>query len=437
MNKIKIIGGGLAGSECAYQLLKRGYAVDLYEMRGVKTTPCHHTDGLAELVCSNSLKSENLDTGSGMLKAELDLLDSLLLRCARQAKVPAGGALAVERTKFSALVESELSKWENLTIIRKEVGEIDLDEPTVVASGPLTSDTLARQIQALCGQEYLHFFDAVAPIISAESIDCASAFFGARYDKGEKDYLNCPMTKEEYLVFWNELVHAQRAQLQDFEVNVFDGCMPIEIMAERGEDTMRFGPLRPVGIRNPDGAKPYAVVQLRKENTEGETYNIVGFQTNLLFGEQKRVFSLIPALKNMEILRYGVMHRNTFINAPQCLNINNSCRKANNIFFAGQMTGVEGYMESVASGLMTAINIDNFLNKKQEWIFPSTTICGQLQRHLTAATADYQPMNSNFGLLAPLEKPARDKKERKMQYAQRGVDDMKDYLRMQDKSNII
>lgn len=431
MNKttVKVIGGGLAGSECAYQLLKRGYNVDMYEMRGVKNTPCHSTDKLAELVCSNSLKAQSLDNASGLLKYELARLDSLLLKCAYSSDVPAGGALAVDRDKFSALAESKLREYEGFRIIREEVTQIDTQEPTVIATGPLTSQAMSDCISKLLGGEYLHFFDAVAPIIEADSIDYDKAFFASRYGKGDADYLNCAMNKEEYQLFYNELINAEKVELKDFEINVFERCMPIEIMASRGEDTMRYGPLRPVGIRNPHkDERPYAVVQLRKENTEGSAYNLVGFQTNLKFGEQKRVFRLIPGLENAEFSRYGVMHRNTFINSPQVLDSCSAMKKYPLIFFAGQLTGVEGYMESVVSGLMAGINLARRLEGKEDMVLPSTTITGTLQRHISTPNEDYQPMNANFGILPLLDKAPRDKKARKFKYSTRAIGDMEEYL---------
>ena len=431
MNKktIKVIGGGLAGCECAYQLLKRGYKVDMYEMRGVKNTPCHSTDNLAELVCSNSLKAQSLDNASGLLKYELARLDSLLLKCAYKCDVPAGGALAVDREEFSRLVEAQLNKFDGFKLIREEVCDIDTTKPTVIATGPLTSDKMSKCIAKLLGGDYLHFFDAVAPIVDADSIDYQKAFFASRYGKGEADYLNCAMNKEEYLNFYHELINAERVNLKDFEINVFERCMPIEIMASRGEYTMRYGPLRPVGIRNPHREeRPYAVVQLRKENAQGSAYNIVGFQTNLKFGEQKRVFRLIPGLENAEFSRYGVMHRNTFINAPKVLDNCFAMKKYPYIFFAGQMTGVEGYMESIVSGLVAGINLANRLENKEDMVLPSTTVTGTLQRHISTPVDDYQPMNANFGILPLLDKPPRDKKARKFRYSTRAVGDMEEYL---------
>ena len=433
MTTIRVIGGGLAGCEAAYQLLKRGYEVELYEMRGVKSTPCHKTDKLAELVCSNSLKSVSEDTGHGLLKLEMQKLGSLLLDCAYKAQVPAGGALAVDRDVFSDLVFEELSKFKNLKIIREEVTTIDGSIPTIIASGPLTSDTLSKEISKLLGGEYLHFYDAVAPIISVDGIDFNKAFFAARYDKGGDDYINCPMNKEEYLKFYNELIHAERATLHDFDLQVFENCMPIEIMASRGEDTMRFGPLRPKGIRRPGSDERfYAVVQLRKENVEGNAYNIVGFQTNLKFGEQKRVFSLIPGLENVEFQRYGVMHRNTYIDAPKVLNEKFQLKSNKNIFFAGQMTGVEGYVESMMSGMIAAINLDLTLRGKEGLVMPKESITGTLQRHVATENCDYEPMNANFGILPGLENPKRDKKERKLQYTQRSLELIDKYLESLD-----
>ena len=429
IEKVRVIGGGLAGCEASLQLLKRGYSVELYEMRGVKNTPCHKTTNLAELVCSNSLKSVNEDTGHGLLKLELEKLDCELLKCAYKARVPAGGALAVDRDLFSKYVEEKLYAYDNFSKVNKEYVEIDSSIPTIIATGPLTSDELSKNISKLLGEDYLNFYDAVAPIISKDSIDMNKAFFAARYDKGGDDYINCPMNKEEYLNFYNALINAERATLHDFDINVFENCMPIEIMASRGEDTMRFGPLRPKGIRRPGSDERfYAVVQLRKENNEGSAYNIVGFQTNLKFSEQTRVFSLIPGLENIEIQRYGVMHRNTFINAPKVLNETFQLKSDKNIFFAGQLTGVEGYVESIMSGLIAAINLDMQLRNVGNLILPKETIIGTLQRHVSQENMDYEPMNANFGILPQLENPKRDKKERKLQYKERSLEKMDEYL---------
>lgn len=428
--RIDVVGGGLAGCEAAYQLLKRGVDVVMYELRGAGSTPCHKTESLAELVCSNSLKSEAEDTASGLLKAELRLLDCMLMRCAEASRVPAGGALAVDREQFSRMAEKELSAFDNFRLERKEIVSLDFPHPVVIASGPLTSDALADAIAEKLGAEYLGFYDAVAPIVDAESIDHDKAFFASRYDKGDPtDYLNCPLTKEEYEAFVTELVNAKVATLHEFDKReIFEACMPVEVMAKRGADTLRYGPMRPVGIRDKDGKRPYAVVQLRKENTAGSTYNIVGFQTNLTFGEQKRVFGMIPALRNAEILRYGVMHRNTFLNAPALLTQGFLLKQDKNVAFAGQMTGVEGYVESMASGLIAALNIYAAQKGEDEIVFPDTTICGQLQRHIGRACDDYQPMNANFGLLPPTGEKIRDKKMRKVAYFRRGEQDMKRFL---------
>lgn len=432
--RIDVVGGGLAGCEAAYQLLKRGVKVVMYELRGAGATPCHKTDDLAELVCSNSLKSEAEDTASGLLKAELDELDCMLLRCARECRVPAGGALAVDREKFSEKVEETLFSFENFRLERKEITSLDFDNPTVIASGPLTSDALANAIAERLGADYLGFYDAVAPIVDADSVDMDSAFFATRYDKGDPtDYLNCPLTKEEYETFVKELVNAKVATLHEFDKReIFEACMPVEVMARRGDDTLRYGPMRPVGIRDKDGKRPYAVVQLRKENAHGTAYNLVGFQTNLTFGEQKRVFGMIPALKNAEFLRYGVMHRNTFICAPKLLTAGFLLREDKSIAFAGQMTGVEGYVESIASGLIAALNIYAEATGGDEIIFPATTICGQLQRHVSTDSENYQPMNANFGILPPAGEKIRDKKLRKVAYFKRGLQDMKRFKEDRD-----
>ena len=428
--RIDVVGGGLAGCEAAYQLLERGVEVTMYEMRGVSPTPCHKTDHLAELVCSNSLKSEAEDTASGLLKAELDSLDCLLLRCARECRVPAGGALAVDRELFSQKVAKTLESFPNFTLVRKEITSLDFDNPVVIASGPLTSDALADAIAKKLGAQYLGFYDAVAPIVDADSIDYDKAFFASRYGKGDPtDYLNCPLNREEYDAFVEELVNARTAELHNYDKKeVFEACMPVEVMAKRGKDTLRYGPMRPVGLRDKDGNRPYAVVQLRKENEAATMYNLVGFQTNLAFPEQRRVFGMIPALANAEFLRYGVMHRNTFINAPELLTAGFLLKNDRKTAFAGQMTGVEGYVESIASGLIAALNLYAETCGQEEIIFPATTICGQLQRHVSAKTEDYQPMNANFGLLPPTGEKIRDKKMRKVAYYTRCCEDMKRFI---------
>lgn len=428
--KVNVIGGGLAGCESAYQLLKRGYQVDLYEMRGVGRTPCHSTTHLAELVCSNSLKAQSIDNASGLLKYELARLDSIILKCAYQCDVPAGGALAVDREKLSRKVEEILHSFDGFRLIREDVEDVDMDMPTVIATGPLTSKGMSDWIASSLGGEYLSFYDAVAPIIDGESIDYDKAFFAARYGKGGDDYLNCAMDKEEYLAFYDALINAERAKLKEFEFEVFERCMPIEVMASRGIDTMRYGPLRPVGIRDPRReGRPYAVVQLRKEKREGNAYNIVGFQTNLKFAEQKRVFSMIPGLERAEFLRYGVMHANTFINAPKVLDSAWALKDNKHIFFAGQLTGVEGYMESAASGLVAGINLARRLGGKSDMIMPDVSIIGQLQRHISTLVDDYQPMNANFGILPALNDTPRDKKQRKYKYSLRCIAAVESYLK--------
>ncbi len=425
--KIKIIGGGLAGCECAYQLLKRGYSVDLYEMRPSVGTPAHKTDKLCELVCSNSLKSTDVATSQGALKKEAKALDCFVLRVAETCAVPAGGALAVDRELFSEKVEQELFSMPNLNLIREECDEID--DWTVIAAGPLASQKLTDKIALLSGEEHLHFYDAVAPIVKKESIDMDHAFFAGRYGKGGEDYLNLPLDKEEYYAFVKELVSAERALLRDFEKgDVFEACMPVEVMAARGEDTLRFGPLRPVGLTDPaTGRRPYAVVQLRKEDAAGNLYNLVGFQTNLKFGEQKRVFGMIPALKDAEFVRYGVMHRNTFINAPALLNDDFSLKKNGTVFFAGQISGVEGYMESIVGGLMCAINIDRKARGLEPILPPETTLTGSLMRYVSTPNPDFQPMHVSFALLPSIE-GIRDKKKRKEEYGKRAVSDMERFV---------
>lgn len=399
-------------------------------MRGVGRTPCHSTTHLAELVCSNSLKAQSIDNASGLLKYELARLDSIILKCAYQCDVPAGGALAVDREKLSRKVEEILHSFDGFRLIREEVEDVDMDIPTVIATGPLTSKGMSDWIASSLGGEYLSFYDAVAPIIDGESIDYDKAFFAARYGKGGDDYLNCAMDKEEYLAFYDALINAERAKLKDFEFEVFERCMPIEVMASRGIDTMRYGPLRPVGIRDPRReGRPYAVVQLRKEKREGNAYNIVGFQTNLKFAEQKRVFSMIPGLERAEFLRYGVMHANTFINAPKVLDSAWALKDNKHIFFAGQLTGVEGYMESAASGLVVGINLARRLGGKSDMIMPDVSIIGQLQRHISTPVDDFQPMNANFGILPALNDPPRDKKQRKYKYSLRCIAAVESYLK--------
>ena len=420
---VNVIGAGLAGCEAAYQLAKRGIAVSLYECKPDVKSPAHKVGTFAELVCSNSLKSDDIATAGGLLKAELRKMDSLLIAVADKVRVPAGSALAVDRSLFTNAVTQAVKELKNVKIINKTVDDWDENTPTVIATGPLTVGALSDAIIEKLGQT-LHFYDAAAPIIAGDSIDYAAAFTGDRYGKGTGDYVNCPMTKEEYANFYEQLVNAERSPLHDFDTNeVFEGCMPVEIMAKRGFDTLRFGPLRPVGFSF-NGTKPYAVVQLRKENAAGEMYNIVGFQTNLKFSEQKRVFGMIPALKNAEFLRYGVMHRNSFIDAPKVINRHFQVKKLPKTFIAGQLSGVEGYVESIASGLMCGINAAAVCSGKIMPEFPPTTIMGALAAYLERENASFQPMNANFGILPPIENKTRDKAENKRIYAERSMKDL-------------
>lgn len=419
---IKIIGGGLAGCESALQLLKRGFAVKMYEMRPTKTTGAHKGDSLAELVCSNSLKSTEPCTASGLLKKELDMLGCALLPIARECAVPSGSALSVDRVLFSKAVERELNAYPDFTLVREEVTSLDEDIPTIVASGPLTSGALAEQVGKITGKDRLFFYDAIAPIVDFDSIDMQKAYFGGRYGKGGDDYLNLPMQREEYERFYNELVKAKTVTLHDFEKSeLFDGCMPIEEMAKRGSDTIRFGPLKPIGLRNPNtGEKAYAVVQLRKENVAGDCYNLVGFQTNLTYGEQKRVFSLIPALEHAEFIRYGVMHRNTYINAPGVLEKTFRVKGSSPLYIAGQLSGVEGYVESIMSGMIAAQALANELEDKQYAVPGDVTIIGSLCEYVSTRALDFKPMNANFGILPPIE-GVRDKAKRKQCYYTRSM----------------
>ena len=429
MKTVNVIGLGLAGAEATYQLAKRGILVDAYEMKPTKFSPAHESSNFAEIVCSNSFKSDDSSTASGCLKAEMRELDSLILRCAEKSKVPAGSALAVDRDKFSELVTEEIKNMKGVTIHYGEVTKIDLSKPTIIATGPLTSDDLSKELQTILGEGNLHFYDASAPIIDGETIDKSKSFTAGRYGKGESDYINLPMNKEEYYTFIHELVNAEKTEMHSFErKEIFEGCMPIEVMASRGEDTLRFGPLRPVGLRLEDGTRPFAVVQLRKESTENELYNLVGFQTNLKWGEQKRVFSMIPALNNADFIKYGVMHRNSFICAPKHLNYDFSLKSNPNIFIAGQLSGVEGYMESTASGMIAGISLALKLNGKALAILPKTTIIGAITNYLTSAEPEgFQPMNANFGILPPLAEKIKDKALKKQEYSKRALNDMKDY----------
>ena len=429
MNKVNVIGLGLAGSEAVYQLAKRGILVDAYEMKPTKFSPAHESENFAEIVCSNSFKSDDLGTASGCLKAEMRELDSLILRCAEKTKVPAGSALAIDRDKFSELVTKEIKNLNGVTIHSEEVTKIDLSVPTIIATGPLTSDALSSEIIKLLGADNLHFYDASAPIVDGSTINKEKTFTAGRYGKGESDYINCPMNKEEYYHFIDELISAERVELHSFEKKeIFDGCMPVEVMASRGRDTLRFGPLRPVGLLDNEGNRPYAVVQLRKESTENELYNIVGFQTNLKFGEQKRVFSLIPALADTEFVKFGVMHRNSYICAPKYLNADFSVKGYDNLYIAGQLSGVEGYMESTASGLIAGMMLANKILGKSIAMLPKTTIIGAVVNYLiTASEKDFQPMNANFGILPPLDEKIKDKALKKLAYSNRAINDIRKF----------
>ncbi len=415
MKKVNILGAGLAGCEAALQIAARGIYVDLYEMKPIKRSPAHHSDGFAELVCSNSLKAERVDSAAGLLKTEMRRLGSVCMEAADTCRVPAGGALAVDRDIFSEYITERIKENPYITVIEKVVEEIP-EGVSVIATGPLTDGALVQSLKEKLKSEHLSFFDAAAPIISADSVDMNIAFCASRYDKGDADYINCPMNRGEYERFHNALVTAELAPLKDFDrpVTVYEGCMPIEILAKRGEDSIRFGPLKPVGLRDPrTGHRPWAVVQLRKENAEGTMLNLVGFQTNLKFPEQKRVFSLIPGLENAEFLRYGVMHRNTFIDSPRLLEDTLSLKADKNIFFAGQITGVEGYMESAASGIIAGRNAAAMLLGEEPVILPDYTMIGALISYICdESVTDFQPMGANFGVLPPLPEKIRDKRER-------------------------
>ena len=424
---VKVIGAGLAGAEAAYYLAEHGVEVELYDIKPKSFTPAHKSPDFGELVCSNSLKGRDAYSNAcGLLKEEMRILGSLTMEAAAAAEVPAGGALAVDRDKFATHITKKLKNHKNIKVICEEVAAIP-EGWCIVATGPLTTDLLSRDISRICGGQ-LHFYDASAPIVSRESLDFEKCFFGDRYGKGGDDYINCPLSKEEYENFVTELLGAERAELHEFEKReIFEGCMPVEVMAERGRDSLRFAMLKPVGLRDKDGNRFYAILQLRKENAEGEAYNLVGFQTNLKFPEQKRVFSMIPALKDAEFLRYGVMHRNTFINSPECLNADFSHKGNPQLFFAGQITGVEGYVESAASGILAAIHLIEKLNGRTPQIPDNTTVSGALSAHISGASASFQPMNANFGILRTPEKIIRNKKERYAYLAQRAIDNIKVY----------
>lgn len=431
-NSVTIIGAGLAGSEAAYQLAKRGVNVKLYEMKPKKFSPAHKMEGFAELVCSNSLKAKDVTTSSGLLKKEMELLDSLIIKTAYECRTPAGGALAVDREKFSEKITKTIKSFPNIEIINEELDYIPTDEIVIIATGPLSSEGIVKALQEKVHSDYLYFFDASSPIVTRSSIDMSVAFVADRYDKGNGDYINCPMNKQEYLAFYNELINAESVKLHDFEnKKVFEGCMPVEVMAKRGEDSIRFGPLKPVGLKNPHSdEKPYAVVQLRKEDNEDRLYNLVGFQTNLTYGEQKRVFSMIPGLNHAEFVRYGVMHRNSYINAPKLLDNTFALKCDPNVFVAGQLSGVEGYLESTASGLIASLNAYQKLNNKNAFILSDKTMIGAIINYITnASPVNFQPMNSNFGIIRPLDEKVKDDKLKKQMYAERSIKELEDKIK--------
>lgn len=428
---INVFGAGLAGVEAANIIASHGIRVKLYEMKPKSFSPAHKSENFAELICSNSLKAARVNSAAGLLKEEMKRLGSLLVPIALETAVPAGGALAVNRDIFSEKATSSILNNPLIEVIHDEVTEIPEDGITIVATGPLTSGKLAEAISEKCGG-FLSFFDAAAPIVSADSLDMSKCFKQSRYDKGDDDYINCPMNKEEYENFISELIKAERAPVHEFDVNnpkVYEGCMPVEVMAQRGADTLRFGPLKPVGLRDPrTGHRPWAVVQLRTENKENTLYNLVGFQTNLKFPEQKRVFGMIPGLENAEIIRYGVMHRNTFLNSPKLLNGDFSLRTSPNVFFAGQITGVEGYMESASSGLMAGINAVRRYKGEETVVLPETTMIGALSRYISSSvSADFQPMGANFGVLPPIEPKIKDKKLRYTALSDRALNDLENF----------
>ncbi|UXR77524.1 MULTISPECIES: FADH(2)-oxidizing methylenetetrahydrofolate--tRNA-(uracil(54)-C(5))-methyltransferase TrmFO [unclassified Staphylococcus] len=424
MTTVNIIGAGLAGSEAAYQLAQRGVKVNLYEMRPVKQTPAHHTDKFAELVCSNSLRGNALTNAVGVLKEEMRRLDSLIIAAADKARVPAGGALAVDRHDFAGYITDTLKNHPNVTVKNEEITQIP-EGPTIIATGPLTTEGLAEEIVSLTGADQLYFYDAAAPIIEKDSIDMDKVYLKSRYDKGEAAYLNCPMTKEEFERFYEATLAAEAAPMKDFEKEkYFEGCMPFEVMASRGPKTLLFGPMKPVGLEDPKtGKRPYAVVQLRQDDAAGTLYNIVGFQTRLKWGEQKEVLRLIPGLENVDIVRYGVMHRNTFINSPGVLSETYEFKSRPNLYFAGQMTGVEGYVESAASGMIAGINMAHRMLGKGDVIFPRETMIGSMAYYISHAenNKNFQPMNANFGLVPTLPERIKDKKERYEALADRAL----------------
>ncbi|ACO29844.1 TPA: FADH(2)-oxidizing methylenetetrahydrofolate--tRNA-(uracil(54)-C(5))-methyltransferase TrmFO [Bacillus cereus] len=427
---VNVIGAGLAGSEAAYQIAKRGVQVRLYEMRPVRQTPAHHTDKFAELVCSNSLRANTLTNAVGVIKEEMRLMDSVIIRAADECSVPAGGALAVDRHEFAAKVTEYVKNHPNVTVMNEEITEIP-EGPTIIATGPLTSPDLSAQLKELTGEDYFYFYDAAAPIVEKDSIDMNKVYLKSRYDKGEAAYLNCPMTEEEFDRFYEALIAAETVPLKEFEKEIFfEGCMPVEVMASRGRQTLVFGPMKPVGLEDPKtGKTPYAVVQLRQDDAAGTLYNIVGFQTHLKWGPQKEVLQLIPGLENAEIVRYGVMHRNTFINSPNLLRPTYQYKQRDDLFFAGQMTGVEGYVESAASGLLAGINAARLVKGEEPIVLPPVTAMGSMANYITATNAkNFQPMNANFGLFAPLEKKIKKKAERNEAYATRALETIRNFV---------
>ncbi|WP_144467048.1 FADH(2)-oxidizing methylenetetrahydrofolate--tRNA-(uracil(54)-C(5))-methyltransferase TrmFO [Bacillus toyonensis] len=427
---VNVIGAGLAGSEAAYQIAKRGVQVKLYEMRPVRQTPAHHTDKFAELVCSNSLRANTLTNAVGVIKEEMRLMDSVIIRAADECSVPAGGALAVDRHEFAAKVTEYVKNHPNVTVVNEELTEIP-EGPTIIATGPLTSPDLAAQLKELTGEDYFYFYDAAAPIVEKDSIDMNKVYLKSRYDKGEAAYLNCPMTEEEFDRFYDALIAAETVPLKEFEKEIFfEGCMPVEVMASRGRQTLVFGPMKPVGLEDPKtGKTPYAVVQLRQDDAAGTLYNIVGFQTHLKWGPQKEVLQLIPGLENAEIVRYGVMHRNTFINSPNLLRPTYQYKQRDDLFFAGQMTGVEGYVESAASGLLAGINAARLVKGEEPVVLSPVTAMGSMANYITATNAkNFQPMNANFGLFAPLEKKIKKKAERNEAYATRALETIRNFV---------
>lgn len=426
---VRVIGAGLAGSEAAWQIAEQGVKVHLYEMRPVKKTPAHRSDQFAELVCSNSLRANNLTNAVGILKEEMRHLNSVIIKAADECSVPAGGALAVDREEFAGKVTSYIEEHPNITVFREEVPSIP-EGISIVATGPLTSEALSTELQKITGEEYLYFYDAAAPIIDKETIDMDKVFLASRYDKGEAAYLNCPMTEGEFAIFYEALITAEVVPLKEFEKEIFfEGCMPVEVMAKRGDKTLLFGPLKPVGLIDPrTGKQAHAVVQLRQDNSAGTLFNIVGFQTHLKWGDQKRVIQLIPGLENAEIIRYGVMHRNTFINSPKLLKATYQYKERENLFFAGQMTGVEGYVESAASGLIAGINAAKLARGLEPIIFPHETAMGSMSHYITTADPrNFQPMNTNFGLFPPLAKRIKNKKDKNLAYAERAISTIQNF----------